>query len=303
MKDIHTIAVGESGEYGRRLVRYLEKHVPASIRIYHFTRQDAMEAMKEKADIYVIEPAFAAAVSGSPAEKGSYGPAGGESCIFLTEETGEERSFSRTDSPWKLIRMMGLDDGADDAGEAGSLRPCRITAVYSPAYEEKLMTLAMTRMEEGDLYLGFEDLGPGDDSKANTGDLCYYIHLRDEGVLDIMEEMCDRSTGIFSLDSPDLFFCLKELTNEDYQWFFDRLRASRRFAGVFIGAGSSFLADPRIFSLFDRVILIDSLERGRQHAVCARLMKALRSESIDYRGHIEECFREEILKPPDIRAP
>ena len=28
MRDIHTIAVGESGEYGRRLVRYLERHVP-----------------------------------------------------------------------------------------------------------------------------------------------------------------------------------------------------------------------------------------------------------------------------------
>ena len=300
MRDIHTIAVGESGEYGRRLVRYLERHVPPSVRIYHFTRQDAMKEMKERADIYVIDPAFAGLISEKEGDGEGHDSTGGRACIYLTDEERGENSFSRTDPPKMLLGMMGLTEEGEDHWEGGSLRPCRITVLYSPAYEEDLMTLAMARMEEGDLYLGFEDLGPGNDSRANVGDLCYYIHLRDEDVLDIMEEMCDRSTGIFRLDSPDLFFCLKELTYEEYQWFFDRLRASRRFAGVYVGAGSGFLADPRSFNLFDRVVLIDSLERGRQHAVCARLRKALRSETIDYRGEIQDCNREEILKPSDI---
>ena len=35
--DIHMIMIGEEGEYGRRLVRYLETHLSTAIRVYHFT--------------------------------------------------------------------------------------------------------------------------------------------------------------------------------------------------------------------------------------------------------------------------
>ena len=35
--DIRTIIIGEAGEYGKRLVRYLEIHLSSAVRVYHFT--------------------------------------------------------------------------------------------------------------------------------------------------------------------------------------------------------------------------------------------------------------------------
>ena len=35
--DIRTIIIGEAGEYGKRLVRYLEIHLSSAVRVYHLT--------------------------------------------------------------------------------------------------------------------------------------------------------------------------------------------------------------------------------------------------------------------------
>ena len=295
MKEVRAIAVGEGGEYGRRLVRYLERHVPASVRIYHYTRPEALSSKKERADYYILDPAF-------QREGGQDFPEEiRENSIILTDEDREcsdqeeQVFFSRIRPPAELLDLMGLS-GPDGSGwMEDRLTECRITALYSPVYESQLMKMAMTMMDKGDLYLGFEDLGPGSGHQTDVGDLCYYIHIRDDHILDNMEDLCDRSTGIFLLDSPDLFFCLKELTAEDYRWFFDRLRESRRYAAVYAGVGNVFLSDPRVLDLFDSILLVDSLDRDRQHALCGRVKNALQAESIDFRGQIRECLREEIL--------
>lgn len=288
MKEVHSIAVAEGNEFGRRLVRYLENHVPPSVRVYHYTTQDALLSMKGDADYYLLDPSLAP-VGDLSADHEDKKP----NCILLTDEK-QEGAFCRTDPPAILLDMMGISADLQGAAEKNVLKPCRITAIYSPVYEERLTTIAMTLMKEGDLYLGLEDLGPDSGHQANVGDLCYYIHLRDDHILDTMEELCDHSAGIFRLDSPDLFFCLKELTLEDYRWFFDRLRMSRRFAGVFLGIGNSIIANPAMFELFDCVLLLDSVERERQHALCARLKQALTSEAIDYRGEIRMMYPDQM---------
>ena len=53
--DIHMIMIGEEGEYGRRLVRYLETHLSTAIRVYHFTTTESFLAFKERADIYLLD--------------------------------------------------------------------------------------------------------------------------------------------------------------------------------------------------------------------------------------------------------
>ena len=296
MKEVHSIAVAEGSEFGRRLVRYLENHVPPSVRVYHYTTQDALLSMKGRADYYLLDPSFAPALDLEAEDEDKDPPGISEEsphCILMTEEK-QEGAFCRTDPPITLLDMMGISADPQGVLERNVLKPCRITAIYSPVYEARLTTIAMTLMKEGDLYLGLEDLRPDSGHKANVGDLCYYIHLRDDHILDTMEELCDHSAGIYRLDSPDLFFCLKELTLEDYRWFFDRLRMSRRFAGVFLGLGNSIIANPAIFELFDRILLLDSVERERQHALCARLKQALTSEAIDYRGEIRMMYPDQM---------
>ena len=51
--DIHMIMIGEEGEYGRRLVRYLETHLSTAIRVYHFTTTESFLAFakREAADL------------------------------------------------------------------------------------------------------------------------------------------------------------------------------------------------------------------------------------------------------------
>lgn len=41
--DIRTIIIGEAGEYGKRLVRYLEIHLSSAVRVYHFTTAEGMQ--------------------------------------------------------------------------------------------------------------------------------------------------------------------------------------------------------------------------------------------------------------------
>ena len=62
--DIHMIMIGEEGEYGRRLVRYLETHLSTAIRVYHFTTTESFLAFKERADIYLLDEAFFQAITG-----------------------------------------------------------------------------------------------------------------------------------------------------------------------------------------------------------------------------------------------
>ncbi len=44
------------------------------------------------------------------------------------------------------------------------------------------------------------------------GDLCYYIHLREEHVMDRMRDMLVREEDIEVLHPPDMYFYLRELT-------------------------------------------------------------------------------------------
>ena len=53
--DIRTIIIGEAGEYGKRLVRYLEIHLSSAVRVYHFTTAEGMVSFKEEAEIYLLD--------------------------------------------------------------------------------------------------------------------------------------------------------------------------------------------------------------------------------------------------------
>lgn len=46
--DIRTIIIGEAGEYGKRLVRYLEIHLSSAVRVYHFTTEKAWFLLKKR---------------------------------------------------------------------------------------------------------------------------------------------------------------------------------------------------------------------------------------------------------------
>lgn len=52
--DIRTIIIGEAGEYGKRLVRYLEIHLSSAVRVYHFTTAEGMVSFLKKRQRFIF---------------------------------------------------------------------------------------------------------------------------------------------------------------------------------------------------------------------------------------------------------
>ncbi len=282
--EVNTIIIAGDGEYERRLVRYLEEHFSVPVRIYHFTSIETFSSFQEEAEYYLIEEDFyrTYAALGNEMEQGRK--------MIVLSFSEQEGCFCKYHNPRELLRRM---DGMTP--EERRIVPARkrITVIYSPVYEEQLQEIAMHFMRQGDLYLGMEDLGSAEQKEGNMGDLCYYIHLREGNILKILDEMVWRQEGMALLDSPDLYYYLKELTREDYMWFFDKLKKEGGYTEIFLGAGNAFLSGPEILFAFDKIILVDSLKNPRQGSFCNRLERLMKEEA--YRGEIEKVYREEVL--------
>lgn len=96
------------------------------------------------------------------------------------------------------------------------------------------------------------------------------------------------------LHSPDLYFYLRELTKEDYAWFFDKIKKESPYREVFWGAGNCFVANVDMLSFFDQVILIDSRKNPRQSIFCDRLERVLNINQGEPQIW-QRIYREDIL--------
>lgn len=287
--DIRTIIIGEAGEYGKRLVRYLEIHLSSAVRVYHFTTAEGMVSFKEEAEIYLLDERFFKELS---EEKQKFLK---QKKLILLTWREEQGSFCKYDNPQKLLDMLSdfTDYNSDLSDLAAELKdtPTKLTIVYSPVYDEYLEQIARSFMSLGDVYMGAEDLGyKGIDSEygegGDMGDLCYYIHLREENILDILQDMLIPKEEVQVLHSPDLYFYLRELTKEDYAWFFDKIKKESPYREVFWGAGNCFVANNGIhksdrtngrqsirnassvfFDIYDAKSLCDSLVEGGRKGI------------------------------------
>ena len=295
--DIRTIIIGEAGEYGKRLVRYLEIHLSSAVRVYHFTTAEGMVSFKEEAEIYLLDERFFKELS---EEKQKFLK---QKKLILLTWREEQGSFCKYDNPQKLLDMLSdfTDYNSDLSDLAAELKdtPTKLTIVYSPVYDEYLEQIARSFMSSGDVYMGAEDLGyKGIDSEyeesGDMGDLCYYIHLREENILDILQDMLIPKEEVQVLHSPDLYFYLRELTKEDYAWFFDKIKKESPYREVFWGAGNCFVANVDMLRFFDQIILIDSRKNPRQSIFCDRLERVLNINQEEPQIW-QRIYREDIL--------
>ena len=301
--DIRTIIIGEAGEYGKRLVRYLEIHLSSAVRVYHFTTAEGMVSFKEEAEIYLLDERFFKELS---EEKQKFLK---QKKLILLTWREEQGSFCKYDNPQKLLDMLSdfTDYNSDLSDLAAELKdtPTKLTIVYSPVYDEYLEQIARSFMSLGDVYMGAEDLGyKGIDSEygegGDMGDLCYYIHLREENILDILQDMLIPKEEVQVLHSPDLYFYLRELTKEDYAWFFDKIKKESPYREVFWGAGNCFVANVDMLSFFDQVILIDSRKNPRQSIFCDRLERVLNINQGEPQIW-QRIYREDILDIDNLK--
>ena len=296
--DSYAISVVEQGEYGRRLVRYLENHLSPSFHIYYFTSIQTMFSMKEESALYLLGEEFYKELQEQKADFFM----DNRRIILLTWKE-EEKGFCRYHNPEELLEqleaVLGKKEHGSHPGGRASWESTQLTAVYSPVYEDRLIDITEGFMQPEDLYLGVEDIGYREEEvdseeKGDMGDLCYYIHLREENILNILEEMIVNRKNKRIIYSPDMYFYLRELTREDYKWFFTKLKEAKQYREVFFGAGNGFIANPEILHYFDRVILVDSRENLRQNVFCNRLEQILSINNFCPKRW-EKVYREDIL--------
>ena len=295
--DICTIIIGEKGEYGKRLVRYLEMHLSPAVRVYHFTTVDGLATFQEEVEFYLLDEDL---FKGLPEEKQKFLKQ--ERLILLTWRE-EEGFFCKYHNPRELLDILSgfMCDAADLSGMTAvpEYALMELTIVYSPVYDECLEQIACSFMSPGDVYIGAEDLGYTEsgmecEEGGDMGDLCYYIHLREENILEVLQHLLISKGEVQVLHSPDIYFYLRELTQEDYTWFFDKLKKESPYREVFWGAGNGFVAGIDMLRFFDRIILIDSRENVRQSVFCDRLERILQGTEMKHQTW-QRIYREDIL--------
>lgn len=285
---MYRIVVGEPGEYGNRLVDYLETHIREPVRILRFTQPEAFAQCEESADIYILDEMFAGALFGGEV------PVDREKLIYITEkESGED--YCRYQLPGRLLDMIEERLAAPETGKPASKAAQKVCGLFSPVFEPALREIAMTCMEPGDLYLGMEDIGSAEKS-SNMSDLCYYIRLREERIMQRLKEMARQEQGLFYVESPDFYLDLLELTPEDYRWFFSKLKKESVFSHVYVGLGCVAAGNRELRSFLNRIILLDSRGNGRQHSFCERMERFLSNAGNDsFKGECSRIWREDVF--------
>ena len=296
-----TIVIGEEEqyeEYGRRLVRYLESHWKGPLRIFRHTQPQSL-LQTEVADCYLLGEEYREAILGDEEVSGFYRHKEVQNREIVISNSEKKGCFCRYHAPAELISLI-YDKIPEHSAEMGFRRDtmvpdCQITGIFSPVFHSGLKRIATSYMHSGDLYLGMDDMNDFHEPGGNMGDLCYFILLKDEEILHHIKEIAEEFQEMYFVEAPEVYFDLLELRDEEYQWFFDRLRREKEYPEVFVGIGCGVLGQGEMLQFFDRIILLDSREDRYQHAFCNHMEKAIQAGGILFHGVVERRYREDVL--------
>lgn len=246
---MRTVAIGVSGEYGIRLVRFFENHLSKDIHIVRCTDPEQFLETVSQESFCIIEKTFIEVLEKEYAR-----------VIFLGEREAEN-TFCKYHSPIKLAKQIEeyfQEDVIENVSKEG--RSATLIAIYSPIYVAGMQEIAMRYMTEGSLCLGMEDLGEAKEESSNMGALCYYIHLRKEDVTKQMQQMMNILEGRYFISSPNLYYDLADLSLEDLEWFFNKVKEMSEYQTIYVLLGSVAVKNVDIFRSFDQIIMV-----GKKH--------------------------------------
>lgn len=287
------IAIGDEQEYCRRLSDYLMRHLPPYMRVYSFSSPKHLIDYKDRADIYLLGEEFYEILCEMDSSFHK------ENILLLGKEKGEN-SFCRMDKPEKLVRYLEDRFSSIQKEQKNIGQEHHITAIYAPFSDISLKDWVWPMMQTGDLYLGFEDVGDtigvqagiSQDGKEEPGmtELCYYIRLHEEEILTELKGMIRSKEGRFYLDSPAWYFDMLGLEEEDYHWFFQQMKEKSDFMDLYVGLGHASIPSLEYFKQFDRLILLEKVQREKTHRFCDRLATVLAEEEYMGRDRIERRY-------------
>ncbi|MDD3184963.1 MAG: hypothetical protein PHD70_10290 [Anaerostipes sp.] len=129
-----------------------------------------------------------------------------------------------------------------------------IVGVYSPTGDSvrTRISLELAGQVRG-IYLGMEEYCSLDMASENTDQLLFYIKERREDIVSFFKESALDLSYCFGYPSVLCYLDYRELTKEDFKWFFQLLREEKVSVVVDIGTGT--LSDLGILTLFDQIYL------------------------------------------------
>lgn len=292
-----TIIIGEEREYALRLRKYLEMHWQGPKRILVFTSLEALLHAEERGDFYLLNERFFTQLP----EDGDRNSGMSEENVLVLSDQEKEGCHCRYHAPAELLTLLEERGRCFKKDVSPGKGNCRLTMVYSPVYDQDFLSVAMTFMRPGDLFLDMEDIGGMEGEGKNTlqegnmGDLCYYIALKEKAILQRVREMTRQHEGVYIIDAPPAYLALLEIGREDYQWFFQQLQSSGEYGGICLGVGSGVFTHLYGSGSFDRLILMDTRKNKKQHAFCDCLEQAVQKEESLWQGQFKRVYREDIF--------
>lgn len=146
---------------------------------------------------------------------------------------------------------------------------CRMIGVYSPIGRSGKTNLALALAKEtGSLYIGMEEYSNLVEGRTTMSDFCYWIRKKEEMIVRKVEEHTIMEDEVAKLASPLTYMDLKELTVEEYAWFFEKLKQCGKFHKIVVDIGSGSLCSYSFFALFHQVfvpILSDISSEKERH--------------------------------------
>lgn len=279
-----TVIIEDRGEYTARLIPYLEKKGPGDLHIIECSDLEKIKELELAEACYIGGQDFLQKLGEQFYRKIPMGQdeVPGQFCIFH--------------SPAKLLAMIEECFAQEKIGLQLPMDNTTITAIYMPTFVKDFRSIALELMQEGELCLGMENLGFLQENTGDMGDLCYYIHLRQENLPDQIREMANLWQGRYFIESPCVYYDLLELTEEDLLWFFDILKKSSLTRSVYLALGSGMVKNPDLFRHFDRVILLYDGEEERAERFCSRFQQIMDVKQINPRGGFDFLDRNVFLR-------
>ncbi len=133
---------------------------------------------------------------------------------------------------------------------------CRMLGVYSPIGRSGKTNLALALAKEtGSLYIGMEEYSNLIEGRTTMSDFCYWIRKKDEMIIRKVEEQIIIEDEVAKLVSPLTYMDLKELTVEEYAWFFEKIKQYGKFRNIVVDIGSGSLCSYSFLALFHQIFV------------------------------------------------
>lgn len=146
-------------------------------------------------------------------------------------------------------------------------RGCRLIGIYSPIGRSGKTNLALALAREaGSLYIGMEEYSDLVEGRTTMSDFCYWIRKKEGMIVRKVEEHMKIEEGVCKLVSPLTYMDLKELTVDEYDWFFEKIKQSGKFRKIVVDIGSGSLCSYSFLTLFDKIFvpILPEISSGKE---------------------------------------